>query len=105
MFNWNNPFVLAIILGCVAIGLFYFDQKQKKNEPNSLAYAKVFSLVTGSILIFNYLINNSVATDLEPVSVKSAFTPVTGNVPTSSSLTTGGGMFSNLKIKEGPPTF
>ena len=105
MFAWNSPIILAIILGLVAIGLFYFDQKQKKNEPNSLAYAKVFSMVTGSILLFNYLVNNS-PVDPEVVPVKSAFTPVTSSVPISSpAMTTGAGMFSNLKIKEGPPTF
>lgn len=30
MLAWNSPYVLAIIIGLIAVGIYHFDQKQKK---------------------------------------------------------------------------
>jgi hypothetical protein len=100
MTSWNCPFILSIIIGFVAVGLFYFDQKQKKAETNSVSYAKVFSLVTGSILIFNYfVVNESSASCISGSSINKQL--VGGSVQPVNNV----GLFSNLKIKEGLPDF
>ncbi len=118
MFTWNDPYVLAVILGLVAVAIFHFDQKQKKNEVEKSSYVKVFILVAGLICLFNYFVlTNSEtttttstpsttitpSTTVEPVktlsqSPTSAFTPIQPS-------TTLGGLYGNLKIKEGPPNF
>jgi hypothetical protein len=117
MFTWNDPYVLAVILGLIAVVVFHFDQKQKKVEVEKSSYFKVFILVSGLIFAFNYFVlTNSTETTLlstekilesvsAPVPVKtlsqsptSAFTPI----QSSSTL---GGLYGNLKIKEGPPNF
>ena len=125
MFTWNDPYVLAVILGLIAVVVFHFDQKQKKVEVEKSSYFKVFILVSGLIFTFNYFVlTNSTETTLihtekilettitstitsTPPSVPvktlsqsptSAFTPI----QSSSTL---GGLYGNLKIKEGPPNF
>lgn len=92
MFTWNNPYILAILIGLFAVSIFYFDQKQKKNEPSRMEYIKIFTLVSGSIITFNYLVDNSTALSV-PVIEK-------GHVMVGSSS-----IYNNLKIKEGPPDF
>lgn len=88
MFAWNNPYILAVLIGIIAVSIFYFDQKQKKLDPSRIEYIKIFTLVTGSIITFNYLVDNSLSI---PVIEK---TPIIG-----------GSIYNNLKIKEGPPNF
>ncbi len=104
MFSWNSPYVLAFLLGLVAVGLFHFDQKQKKIETNKMSYVKVFTLVTGSIISYNYFVNNNesdiVLTNSQ--NVIKELTEVISHPPVSSSLS---GLYGNLKIKEGPPNF
>jgi hypothetical protein len=117
MFTWNDPYVLAVILGLVAVTIFHFDQKQKKNDVEKSSYIKVFILVAGLICLFNYCVLNNSTTltsttsslteTVEAVQVPiktvsqspiSAFTPI-------QSASTLGGLYGNLKIKEGPPNF
>jgi len=123
MFTWNDPYVLAVILGLIAVVIFHFDQKQKKVEVEKSSYFKVFILVSGLIFAFNYFVlTNSTEITLLPTekilestststststsvpiktlsqSPTSAFTPI----QSSSTL---GGLYGNLKIKEGPPNF
>ncbi len=123
MFTWNNPYVLSVIIGIVAVALFHYDQKKKQAdqefEVDKLSYIKIFILVAGSILLFNYFVPSlsstitpdEVMTDIvketipspipSPVPTKplqhsvtgSAFTPITSQ------------SISGLKIKEGPPNF
>jgi predicted membrane channel-forming protein YqfA (hemolysin III family) len=90
MFALNNPYILSILIGLVAVGIFYFDQKQKNIEQSRIEYIKIFILVTGSILTFNYFVNNYNITQIQIVEKA----PLIGS-----------GMYSNLKIKEGPPDF
>ncbi len=103
MTSWNCPFILAIIIGCVAVGLFYFDQKQKKAETNSMSYAKVFSLVTGSILIYNYFVSTESSGSCimgSSINKQVGGGNVQPQIPSNNT-----GLFSNLKIKEGLPDF
>jgi hypothetical protein len=88
MFAWNNPYILAVLIGIIAVSIFYFDQKQKKLDPSRMEYIKIFTLVTGSIITFNYLVDNSISI---PVIEKTHII--------------GGSIYNNLKIKEGPPNF
>ncbi len=88
MFTWNSPYTLAVLIGVIAVSLFYFDQKQKKLDPSRMDYVKIFTLVTGSIITFNYLVDNSVSI------------PVVEKAPVL-----GGSVYNNLIIKEGPPDF
>ena len=122
MFTWNDPYVLAVILGLVAVTIFHFDQKQKKNDVEKSAYVKVFILVSGLICLFNYCIlinSDSISTTL-PSSTTTPLTTIVEAVqlpiktlsqsPTSAftpiqSASTLGGLYGNLKIKEGPPNF
>ncbi len=90
MFTWNSPYILAIIIGLIAVSIFHFDQKQKKNEPSRMEYIKILTLVSGSIITFNYLVDNSLV-----VVEKAPITNVIG----------GSSIYNNLKIKEGPPDF
>ena len=111
MSSWNSPYMLSVIIGLIAVVVFYFDQQQKKNTPSSMEYVKVFTLVTGSILLFNYLVESP--TTLSTVLASAAATSV---APSTVSVGGGGsaismpsasasGLFNNLKIKEGPPNF
>ena len=68
MFTWNDPYVLAILLGFFAVGLFYFDQKQKKETPSNMSYVKVFTLVTGLIFSYNYFVDNNILPTLTSTS-------------------------------------
>ena len=123
MTSWNSPYVLAVLLGLLAVCLFYFDQKQKKEETPRISYVKVFSLTTGLILAFNYFADLSL-TDLSLNSVSSVDDVITNNnlpsvieKPTLAQAPTtnytyqsqnGGssnGLYGNLKIREGPPDF
>ena len=88
MFTWNSPYILAVLIGIIAVSIFYFDQKQKKLDPSRMEYVKIFTLVTGSIIAFNYLVDNSLSI------------PVVEKVPVLA-----GSIYNNLKIKEGPPDF
>jgi len=88
MFAWNSPYILAVLIGIIAVSVFYFDQKQKKLDPSRMEYVKIFTLVTGSIIAFNYLVDNSLSI------------PVVEKVPVLA-----GSIYNNLKIKEGPPDF
>lgn len=90
MFTWNSPYILAVLIGIIAVSVFYFDQKQKKIDPSRMEYIKIFTLVTGSIITFNYLVDNSNSISI-PLVEK---TPIVG-----------GSIYNNLKIKEGPPDF
>ena len=121
MLTWNDQYVLSVILGLVAIVIYHFDQKKKDPEYviDKVAYIKVFVLVAGAVMLFNYFVepmtslvsNNaagttstisvvevSKASPLKPVSptnliksATSAFVPISG--------------LGDLKIKEGPPNF
>jgi hypothetical protein len=122
MIEWNSPYVLAVVLGLIAIGLFHFDQKKKKAEINKLSYVKIFTLVAGSVAVFYYfvlsketIIESAVETITETItpvksispSPSSAFVPIekpVGPVITNTANSIGG-LYSNLKIKEGPPNF
>jgi uncharacterized membrane protein len=88
MFAWNSPYTLAVLIGIIAVSIFYFDQKQKKLDPSKMEYIKIFTLVTGSIIAFNHLVDNSLSIQIIEK------TPVLG-----------GSIYNNLKIKEGPPDF
>ncbi len=122
MIEWNSPYVLAVVLGLIAIGLFHFDQKKKKAEINKLSYVKIFTLVAGAVAVFYYfvlsketIIDTAVETITETItpvksispSPSSAFVPI--EKPPSAAITNMatsiGGLYSNLKIKEGPPNF
>ena len=121
MVAWNSPYILAILLGLLAVGLFYFNQKQKKEETPQISYVKVFSLTTGLILAFNYFADISLPTVssisdviLNPVietpTLTQTLTPTPSQSPSTNytyqSQTHGNnGLFGNLKIKEGPPGF
>ena len=116
MVAWKGPYMLAILLGLLAVGLYYFDQKQKKEETPRVSYVKVFSLTTGLILAFNYFADISLPTlsSISPVSDvisnPTIETPTPSQAPTTNytyqSQTHGNnGLFGNLKIKEGPPGF
>ena len=56
MLAWNSPYVLAIIIGLIAIGIYHFDQKHKKNEIQKISYVKIFVLVAGSIMGFYHFL-------------------------------------------------
>ena len=120
MTSWNSPYVLAVLLGLLAVALFYFDQKQKKEETPRISYVKVFSLITGLILAFNYfadisltdvssvadvITNNNSQTVIEKPTLAQApttnYTYQSQNGGSSSS----NGLYGNLKIREGPPDF
>jgi len=110
MFTWNDPYVLAILLGFFAVGLFYFDQKQKKETPSNMSYVKVFTLVTGLIFSYNYFVDNNILPTLTSTSTSpstSVISEVTNKEILSSPIVSNtlSGMYSNLKIKEGPPNF
>ena len=119
MIEWNSPYVLAIVLGLIAIGLFHFDQKKKKAEINKLSYVKVFTLVAGAVGVFYYFVmsketNEStiekVVETIAPIksispSPSSAFVPIEKVPVITNTATSLGGLYSNLKIKEGPPNF
>ncbi len=119
MIAWNSPYVLAVILGLLAVGLFHFDQQKKKMPVDKLSYVKIFVLVAGSVCLFSFfvlqketLIETATTTLIESAkslspSPSSAFTPIekaAGPVITNTA-TSIGGLYSNLKIKEGPPNF
>ena len=104
MFTWNSPYMLAFLLGLLAVGLFYFDQKQKKNDVENMSYMKVFTLVTGSILGYTYFVDTSVISDLATISTPIVKAVVDVSTPSVMSNNLGG-LYSNLKIKEGPPNF
>jgi hypothetical protein len=119
MFTWNDPYVLAVILGLIAVVVFHFDQKQKKVEVEKSSYFKVFILVSGLIFAFNYFVlTNSVETTLLPTEKILESVPVSAPFPVKTlsqsptsaftpiqSASTLGGLYGNLKIKEGPPNF
>ncbi len=122
MFSWNDPYILPFIIGLVAVGLFYFDQKQKKEDPDKMSYFKVFTLVTSLIFCYNYFVDSTsvtymkntltsvseVATKVtEPQAevVKTIVENVLPNTPVPVVANTLSGIYSNLKIKEGPPNF
>jgi hypothetical protein len=89
MFTWNDPYVLAIILGLIAVALFHFDQKKKENEVDKIAYTKVFVLVAGSIALFHYFVLSDSKENLSLASAPLATpnveieAPVTSVTPTT----------------------
>ena len=122
MIEWNSPYVLAVVLGLIAVGLFHFDQKKKKAEINKLSYIKIFTLVAGAVAVFYYFVLSketiidttveAITETIAPIksispSPSSAFIPI--EKPIGSAITNTansiGGLYSNLKIKEGPPNF
>ncbi len=122
MTSWNSPYVLAVLLGLLAVCLFYFNQKQKKEETPSISYVKVFSLTTGLILAFNYFADFSLTNvPLNDVSVADVITnnnspsviekptlaqaPSTNYTYQSQNGGSSNGLYGNLKIREGPPDF
>ena len=117
MFNWNDSYILPFILGLIAVGLFYFDQKQKKENPDKMSYLKVFTLVTSLIFSYSYFVDStqvtyikntlSTVTDVvskvsEPLVVETISAQVPSVPVVANTLS---GIYSNLKIKEGPPNF
>jgi len=86
MFTWNNPYVLAVLLGSVAALFTYLEQKQKNEEPDLPACGKSFALVTGLVLVFHYLAVN-------PSCVQQAAGALSGVG------------LNNLKIQGGHPNF
>lgn len=125
MFTWNDPYVLAVIIGIVSVALFHYDQKKKQQtdsefEVDKLSYIKVFILVAGSILLFNYFVPSLTTTTTTQESVineiveKVIPSPIPSPLPTkplqhsgtSSAFTPiSSHSISGLKIKEGPPNF
>jgi len=113
MVSWNSPYILAILLGLLAVGLFYFDQKQKKEETPKISYVKVFTLTTGLILAFNYFADGSLTNVVEAISNPNPViekptpsqSPSTNYTYQSQNGGSTGGMYGNLKIREGPPDF
>ncbi len=126
MFTWNNPYVLAVIIGVASVVLFHYDQKKKQQndsefEVDKLSYIKIFVLVTGSIMLFNYFVlSTSSPTPTNPESIVSEIvekvipSPIPSPVPnkalqhsvTGSAFTPiSSHSISGLKIKEGPPNF
>jgi hypothetical protein len=106
MFSWNSPYILAGILGIVAVLLFHFDQKQKKEEPSKISYFKVFILVFCLIIAYEYFVDTNITeyiTDNTPLS-----SPITNDVNLNTLSSVNSSIFnpfSNLKIKEGVPNF
>ena len=123
MTSWNSPYVLAVLLGLLAVSLFYFDQKQKKEETPKISYVKVFTLTTGLILAFNYFADNSlsdiveaISNPINPINPVNPVNPIIEKPTASQAPSTNytyqsqsggntGGMYGNLKIREGPPDF
>ena len=114
MISWNSPYVLAVLLGLLAVSLFYFDQKQKKEETPKISYIKVFTLTTGLILAFNYFADSSLTDVVEAISnpinpiiekPTQSQAPSTNYTYQSQNGGNSGGMYGNLKIREGPPDF
>ena len=109
--SWNSPYILAVLLGLLAVGLFYFDHKQKKEETPKISYIKVFTLTTGLILAFNYFADGSLTDIVEAISNPIIEKPTQSQAPSTNytyqSQNGGntGGMYGNLKIREGPPDF
>jgi hypothetical protein len=117
MLTWNDPYVLSVILGLVAIIIFHFDQKKKdpEYEIDKVAYTKVFILVAGAVMLFNYFvepmtsaITTATENTTEVVKVPSVIntpSPPTNLIksPTSAFVPISG--LGELKIKEGPPNF
>ena len=102
MFSWNSPYILAGILGLLAVVLFHFDQKQKKEEPQKISYFKVFILVFSLIVAYEYLVDTSAIeyiTDTIPITSDIGGNP---EIPLTSNIFN---PFSNLKIREGAPNF
>lgn len=88
MFTWNNPYVLAVLLGLVAALFTYLEQKQKNEEPTISASGKSFALVTGLVLVFHHVSANPIEC-----------------VTQAAGALSGAGTFSNLKIQGGHPDF
>jgi hypothetical protein len=119
MFAWNSPYVLAVILGLLAVGLFHFDQQKKKLPIDKISYIKVFILVAGSVGVFYYFVssqeivssvlptNNVVIESVKSISPSpsSAFVPIEKGPAITNTATSLGGLYGNLKIREGPPNF
>ncbi len=117
MFNWNDSYILPFILGFIAIGLFYFDQKQKKENPDKMSYLKVFTLVTGLIFSYSYFVDSTqvtymkstlstVADVVSKVSEPAVIETISSQIPSPPIVAnTLSGIYGNLKIKEGPPNF
>ncbi len=125
MFTWNDPYVLAVIIGIVSVALFHYDQKKKQAdsdfEIDKLSYIKVFILVAGSILLFNYFVPSLTSTTtttqesvINEIVEKVTPSPIPSPVPTKSLQHSGissaftpisSHSISGLKIKEGPPNF
>jgi len=88
MFEWNNPYVLAVIIGLIAASANYYTQKQNKSEVNMTYCIVSFFVASGVLMGFYY------------------FT-MSGN-STTPSLQTGGAQKLNLhdlKIQPGLPDF
>jgi hypothetical protein len=77
MLAWNSPYVLAVIIGLIAVGIYHFDQKQKKNEIQKISYVKIFVLVAGSITGFYQFIYPSLASN--PTSTQSSSSGTSGS--------------------------
>lgn len=88
MFTWNNPYVLAVVLGLIAALYSYFEQKQKGEEVDLGSCGKLFFLTSGLIVTFHFLAANGAV-----ASVKQ-----TGGAPSVTGL-------NNLKIQHGLPDF
>lgn len=89
MFSWNNPYILAVIIGVIAGAVNYYNQKQNKPEVN-MTYCFAYFLGASSILLaFYYFTGNS--------SVSILPTTQTGGTPKLN--------LHDLKIQPGLPDF
>jgi hypothetical protein len=107
MLAWNSPYVLAIIIGLIAIGIYHFDQKHKKNEIHKISYVKIFVLVAGSIMgFYHFLYPTLSATPLTSsttsanaqVGSGSLITPVPQVAQSVSATTSGATLGQNMSI-------
>ncbi len=81
MLAWNSPYVLAVIIGLISVGIYHFDQKHKKNEIEKMSYLKIFILVAGSITGFYYFLYPTLSSN--PLATQTA----TNTNPITTSMT------------------
>jgi hypothetical protein len=59
MFTWNNPYVLAVIIGLIAAAANYYTQKQKNPEANMVkSCGTSFFVATSLLMVFHYFTGN-----------------------------------------------
>jgi hypothetical protein len=90
MFSWNNPYILAVIIGVIAGAFNYYNQKQNKAEVNMTHCLAYFLVASGVLLAFYYFTGNS--------SISILPTPQTGGTSSKINL-------NDLKIQPGLPDF